>query len=408
MIIDNIRSEEMNNRPAIAADIVFEDNNYPAKTIYYQTSREFEDGFKLNPDVFFLACALPAMRCAEKRIKLDAAICPVLIEGVTVAIQCLIGWYGGKRALPVFEVDIASEGPGLAPQRAGSFLSGGVDSMATLRHNRQLYPGTHPASFRDSFFIYGSADIGVGNRDERHVYERGYANLKEIAAETDLTIVPVYTNVRDLAILFPLDFYVLEYHSCMLASIAHAFSKRVGMVTVNSAYDVSNLKPFGTHPLLDTNYSSQGLRIRHGSANISRKERVALVGEWDFGLDRLRTCLGHDDTLLNCGTCWKCLMTQAELLVYGKLAQSKAFPKDDLSEKDLLNHSLTFELERESFIDLIEDFNRIGRPELARAARKLVRRYDWTHKHRPMDVLKRVDHKFLGSSLRKAKRLLLG
>lgn len=407
MIIENIRSEEMNHRPTILAEVVFEDNDFPTTSVCYQTSREFENGFTQNPEVFFLACALPAMRCAEKRIKIEATVCPVLIEGVTVAIQCLIGWYGGNRALPVFEVDIAQNGNGHAPQRAGSFLSGGVDSMATLRHNRQLYPETHPASFKDSFFIYGSADIGVGQRDESHVYERGLANLKKIAAETGLTIIPVYTNVRDLALLFPLDFYVLEYHSCMLASIAHAFAKRVGMVTINSAYDVTNLKPFGTHPLLDTNYSSQNLRIRHGSANISRKERVALVGEWDFGLDRLRTCLGHDDSLLNCGTCWKCLMTQAELLAYGKLAQSKAFPKDDLSEKDLLNHSLTFELERESFMDLIEDFNHIGRQELARAARKLVWRYDRKNKYKPMDLLKRIDHRFLGSSLRKAKRLLL-
>ena len=209
MIIKNLRTEEMNKSPTIMADVIFEDNSCPNMTIHYQTSREYEDGFTLNPNVFFLACSLPAMRGSEKRIKMDAEVCPVLIEGVTVAINCLIGSYKGSRILPTFEVNVAKNKQFKLPERAGSFLSGGVDSMATLRHNRQLYADTHPASFKDSFYIYGSADIGVGHRDERDVYERGYRNLEEIAGEVGLSIIPVYTNVRDLALLFPLDFYVL-------------------------------------------------------------------------------------------------------------------------------------------------------------------------------------------------------
>ena len=201
-------------------------------------------------------------------------------------------------------------------------------------------------------------------------------------------------------------------NSCMLASVAQAFSNRVNMVTINSAYDITNLKPFGTHPLLDLHYSSQHLRIRHGSAQISRKERVALVGEWQFGLDRIRTCLSNKSSQLNCGTCWKCLMTQAELLAIGKLAQSKAFPKDDLSERDVLNQSLIFELQRESYVDLIEDFDRIGRHDLTRAVKKIVRKYDMrnTFMAKKMAELrqyvKSIDSKFLGSNLVTAKRAM--
>ena len=402
----------MNKRPTILADVIFEDNSFPDTTIHYQTNREFEDGFTLNPNAFFLACALPAMRGGEKRIKMEAEVCPILIEGVTVAIKCLIGWYNGNRVLPNFEVGVAKDTQFKSPDRAGSFLSGGVDSLATLRHNRLLYSDTHPASFKDSFYIYGSADIGVGNKDELDVYERGYRNLEEVAAEVGLTIIPVYTNVRDLALLFPLNFYVLEYHSCMLASVAQAFAERVNMVTINSAYDITNLKPFGTHPLLDLHYSSQHLRIRHGSAQISRKERVALIGDWQFGLDRIRTCLSNKDSLLNCGKCWKCLMTQAELLAIGKLAQSKAFPKNDLSKQDLLNQRLIFELQRESYLDLIEDFDRIGRHDLTNAIISIVRKYDHRNKFltkrilKLKEVVRSMDRKLLGSRLVTAKRAI--
>jgi hypothetical protein len=404
MIIKNLRKEIPNGRPTILADVLYEDCDMPGTTVYYQTSPEFEKALTLNPNAFITACALPAMRSGEKRIRMDEEVCPLLIEGLTVAITCLIGWYGDKRILPEFEVKIEQKSSKKRTFRAGSFLSGGIDSLATLRKNRLLYPLTHPASIKDSIFIYGSADIGVNSDKEMHIYERGLKNLQEIANESNLTIIPLYTNVRHVS-QHPLDFYVLEYHSCMLASVAHALGQRLDIVTINSAYDVAHLKPFGTHALLDVNYSTYDLRIFHGSAAFSRLERVRTVGNWDFGLQRIRSCLRNDEKLLNCGICWKCLLTQTELLAVGKLAQTRAFPNNDLSPDLFMKHNIKFELERESYMDLLPELDRIGRSDLSSAISNAIERFDKKKfRYRFKESIKYFDDKYFGSNIKKTVR----
>ena len=83
MKIENLRSEYVSGRPRVSATVVWEDNERPSSDVYFETSEEFCEGLTCNPNAFILGSIMPALRHGEKRIRIDADICPELREGLT-------------------------------------------------------------------------------------------------------------------------------------------------------------------------------------------------------------------------------------------------------------------------------------------------------------------------------------
>ena len=248
------------------------------------------------------------------------------------------------------------------PDRAGSFLSGGIDALATLRGNRLHYPRDHPASIRDGIIVYG---LEV---EQPEAFEKVLDNLAPIARDADVTLIPVYTNVRALEPSW------IFWHEVSLgsicAAIAHALKRRLTLAYLGSSADIPHLDPpTGTHPLLDSNYTSGDL-TRRGA--------------------------------LNCGRCEKCVRTQLALLCAGALDRTSAFQSVDLSEA-AVGAAIFSESAYRSYQELIEPLRAIGRGDLARlAARKVARSRgrDWrVH-------LARIDSRYLGGNLSRIKRAL--
>lgn len=410
MRIENFRSEAAGDRVGVAADVTWEDHEFPRITVRYQTTREFTDAIALNANAFLLACAVPAMYRGERRVFIDAGVCPRLVEGLSLAMKCLRGWYYDDDAPgPTLDVRRSSEVGAARARRAGLFFSGGIDSLATLRANHLNYPPSYPDFVRTLLFVFGSADVGVKDPEkEMGAYNNALRNNKEIADKCGLEIIPVFTNVRQISP--SIRFYMEQYHSCMLASIAHAFTNHMNRVTISSAFDIGSLKPWGTHPLLDPHYSSYHMTIAHGSASLSRLDRVRLVADWDFALQRIRSCLSNDEALLNCGKCWKCLLTETELLAAGKLHLTRAFPHDDITRDMLIGHRISCDLERDGYMDLIEALRSQGRLDLTRAVEVMLSEYQKRAARRMgKDLRGRIrslDRRFLGGAIRKTREFI--
>ena len=291
MKIDGYQTRVEKGLARASAQVTWEDCNRPTREVYFATDERFGHNLGCNPNAFLVAAIIPAMRHSERRVLVEGKLCPRLRNGLRTVMQQLRKWYGDPQHSSV-AVD-ATEGfePPLprTPDWTASFMSGGVDAVTTLRCNRLDYPLEHPRAIRDCFLLHGFDIGGIEELDQNFEnFEVLRASLSELAARANVTLVPVYTNVRYLD--DNTNFFGLEVFGAALASVAHAFSKRITTAIIASSAGVHDLSPLGSHPLLDSNYSSSDVSILHDGTYLSRLEKVGIIAQWDVALQHLRSC----------------------------------------------------------------------------------------------------------------------
>jgi hypothetical protein len=430
MKIDDFHKSEKNGMARVAATVTWEDCDRPKRHIYIETDVRFVDDINPNPNAFLLAAIIPAMHHGEDRILLDGKICPQLRNGLTTVLQLLRSWYGEEGHLPVsIEATQGFEPPHpRLPQRTASFMSGGVDSLATLRSNRLDFPLDHPDSIQDGFFVHGF-DIGgyeklPKNRENSNL---AIASLTKFAKLAEVTLIPVHTNMRHIDDND--DLFAFESHGASLAAIVHAFSQRISTALIASSYKIGELSPWGSHPLLDPNYSSANVSIRHDGLRFSRLEKVGLIAEWDDALQTLRSCFDafRPSNVLNCGKCEKCLRTMTTLLVNDKLRQCTSYPQDDVLPEMLTSLKTVIptpppkdhrQMLETAYVmittgnhyywrQLISPLKKNGRHDLVQIIEDILAEFENNRmRMRRKDAIKRFDRKYLGGHLLKLNRLI--
>jgi len=325
--VSNLRAVASSNRQRVSATLEWEDSARDSKEVFFETTPEFSGDLTCDPHAFLLVSIVRAMRHGERRVAIEGDICPVLHDGLIAAMTLLNSWYAPGQALPIIEAKKRT-GAGFGRQPSAAFMfSGGVDSLATLRLNRMNYPREHPWSIRDGLVIYGF-DMGNQFADyaeryqenftkQRQIFARRLLSLGEVAQDSDVNLIPVYTNTQSLC--DDLDALVTRYHGADLAAVAYAFSQRVSIASISSSTSIDRLFPYGSHPMLDPQYSSAAMRIVHADPVFTRLQKTRLVADWDAALQNLRVCTGWKEdpqtSVLNCGKCEKCLRTMTALVV---------------------------------------------------------------------------------------------
>jgi hypothetical protein len=409
MRIENMRSERIGDKKRVAATVIWEECERPVLELYFATDEEFENDLTINPHSFLVAGIMPAMWHGEERIKIDAAICPQLRDGLETAMALLRHWWYPKdKKLTRIEAKTSSRM--LFPainNRAGMFFSGGIDSLASFRKNRLLFPLEHPWSIKDGLLVFGLETEDINQF--KHVNN----SLSKFSKEAGLTLIPVYTNIRQLDNDWM--FWQRQFQDSVYCSIAHAFSKRFEVVSISSTYDIPHMQRDGSHPLLDINYSSSDLIIRHDAIKLSRLDKLKLVAGWDLGFQNIRTCnkseLYQNDTL-NCGRCWKCISAMLAYIGLGVLEKTSAFPRLELT-KELVESAVEI---YGTTLCFYEELPRLlvekGRPDLATVIEKKIAEYERSKELNQLyaavaDIGKRVDQQFLNGKLVRMKRKIL-
>jgi hypothetical protein len=385
MRIENIRRNLDQGMVRLSADIRWESCSR-SETVFYETEESFAEAVACNPAPFLTACLIPAMFSGEERLKVDGAVCPLLLEGLNLNMRILTGWH--YRPVQPVRIETSPEHPveenfpdGL-PSRTAVFLSGGLDSLYTLRMNRLHVADWMPDSIQDGILIDGfDIPIGHGSEGEK-LFARARQALSPVLQETGLTLLPVRTNLR---ILNPdIGFWVDKFHGAALSSVAHFLGLRLGRVFIASSHAPENLEPWGSHPLLDPNYGSSTLKvIHHGLAG--RLEKIRTISEWQVGFDNVRVCYKNTAESLNCCRCTKCTRTMIMLLALGKLHDAKAFPRPEISPTQLQGACRQTELVDllTEFLPLVPALKERGYPELAAVMEKeagplaRLRRFKW-------------------------------
>lgn len=411
MKIEGLRTEKDGPRAKVAATVIWEDSDRPAQEVYFGTEEEFSAGLSCNPHAFLAGSILPAMHHGEKRVSVDHEICPEFREGLMTAMAWVKHWYyePGLEAVRI-EAKLKARSLTPRPERTAFFFSGGLDSFGTLCANRLNYPPTHQGYIRDGLLIFGQ---NTESDDRPETFRKASSELRVVAREAGVELLPVYTNIRSLddsAAMFTIN------HGAILGAVAHAFSDRLSTVCFSSSDSIPGLryvksltfKPHGSHPLLDPLFRSSELRIRHDGITMSRLDKTRLLADWGSALDNIRVC-GPNWPGDNCGKCEKCVRTMLALLAAGVLDRSGAFPFDDVSAElvDSVNIKrpvFGYAVE-DDYLELLPALGRMGRMDLTRAIEDLLKR-SRRRRRKLVSVLREIDREHLNGILSRTKRSL--
>jgi hypothetical protein len=325
MIIRNL-AVAVTDRRIISATIEWEDQPYPEHVLEFEIDDNESSACQLDEayaDAFLAACFPLAALHGESRVRIERSPCPMLVEGLRTAHAWWVSWGGMDPRPPKIESPARGRGRHLtAPRRAVSCLSGGVDGLHTLMHNRRQYREGDPAYIREALFIHGF-DIGKRQRDpENERFRAALRRLEPVAAEAGARLIPCRTNLRHLP--SKPDFWTYRHNGAALAAVGHAAILGQAFFFVGASHHVANPVPMGSHPSVDGLFSSQRVTVIHDGGRFSRLEKVRDLASWPTAIAALRVCPTRLEDEANCGRCEKCLRTRLELLAAG-IDETSAF-----------------------------------------------------------------------------------
>lgn len=370
MLITDLKLLKSDQVVRVSAMVKWEDVDRPDKEIFIQTEERFAPDFTCNPHSFLLGCVAPAMRFGERRIRLRADIDPGLKEGLRTVMALFSLWSGGAYQPLSIEAPTSATAPRHErSRRAGLFLSGGIDSLAALRLNRTTYPASHPGAVKDCLLIHGF-DIGgvVARGMKYHVFQRAMESMAPVAADAGVEMILVYTNIRHLC--DERELWLNYFFGSVLAAAGHALTPRLNLLYIAASYDLPNLVPCASHPLLDPNFSSSDMPVRHTGAHLSRLDKLRIIAGWDPALQNMRVCLANVPDELNCGKCEKCVRTMLGLEAIGALSKTRAFAQDQVTPGHLDGFSITIRHREPFYRELLAPLKQRGRTDLVEVIQK--------------------------------------
>ncbi len=413
MRIENFNSSSTSTMARVSAKILWEDCGRADQELFFETSSEYAESLTYNPNAFLTACINSAFREGESRVFVDGEVCPQLIDGLVDVMSWMRYWHYSPDK-PIVNIEVAKrQGPTHEPKvdRAGLFLSGGIDSTATLRTNLINYPQEHPGSIKDAIVVFG-LEI-----QEIEKFNYVVDHISKIAADAEIPLIPLHTNIRDIGPKdtheFWGDFWVKEFDAAAFSSIAHAFSNRLSRVYFSASNDIPNYYRWGrsfftgSHPLVDSNFSSSNMAIQLSGTSLSRFDKTKIISDWDVVLDHLRVCnLSNKYTaeFLNCGECEKCLRTMLGLHAVGALERSNAFAVKDVSNEKIRTNATLSKYTFQFYEELLGPLSEAGYHDLVKIIKnKLIKKKVVL---RTIEPIKELDKKFTGGSLVRLKRLV--
>jgi hypothetical protein len=399
MRIEGIKHERLTDRSRLSARIVWERSDQAPCEIYFETGGEFANAITFSPEAFVSAALTPALWAGEERIAVEGDLCPEFLDNVAVVTKVFQNWFPQISRTMTIEARKRS-GAAMSQRRSAFFFTGGVDSLAALRANRLNFPKHHPGSVQDGIIVF---NLEV---EDPQAFQYALKTLTTVADDTGITLVPASTNIR--ALKEDWKFWWTAHMGPALCAIAHALSGRISSAIIASDYDVANMRPHGSHPLVDPYFSSFDLKIRYDGTALSRLEKLKLLADWPAGLNNMRVCNKQEQYQpgrFNCGECEKCLRTMLGLIAAGALEKTSAFPVRDLTAEQVASRIAIWETVEPFYRELVEPLRTIGRDDLARIIDRALSAYRGEEGF--AGRFRRFDRVHLNGSLRALKRAIL-
>lgn len=315
-------------------------------------------------------------------------------SGIAEAQKLLSAWFGfADRPRPPIRKTIAAglylpQTPTPSHNAAGLLFSGGVDATFTLTWLKEQQAGRLLA-----LSIIHSED-GLPEPHQLALYE----SYRRALAAHDVDLIFVATNIMTCNDRVH-DLWAFATHGGCMAAVAHSLSKQVDRWFISSSHDLTALIPWGSHPLLDPQYSSDRVSCTHFGAEFTRFEKILGIVHGPVGSGTLAVCGDgvQGGAWINCSRCQKCLRTMMALDLAGAREQSISFDWSGYSLAAVRSLRLRGRNEVIFVQELIRAAVALGRNEL-HAALDHVLRKSWLHRR-----LYRIEV-YLRMKLRSAQR----
>ncbi len=409
MRISAPRLERTQSRVRAVARVEWEDCDRPPGDVVFETEAALAGEFTASPEAFAVVCALQARRDGERRLRIEAPLCPQLREGLSRIFQTLDSWSLRAALAPRVEASGGFRVRHPPPPRAAALVSAGVDSLRLIFGNRRAFPLDHPSSFLDGLYLYGAVNRpNVPASAVENLVGRQRRSVDAACRLAGIRLLPVFIDLNVLG--DDREFVLSQGHGARLAAAAHLFHS-LSRVSIASSYFAGDLFPWGSHPLIDPFFGSSSLDVRHDGLHRRRRETVRDLLGWPEILPFVMVCgeAPIDSRQPNCGRCEKCARTLLELDLAGGLEAAVSFPRRDFTAEDLDAISpgywvLTY------WRDIAEALAARGRKDLAAAARRVAdrarRHRDWLEERGWKGQIRRFDRVSLGGHLAAARNAL--
>ena len=202
--------------------------------------------------------------------------------------------------------------------RVGVFFSAGVDSFYTfLKHQDEI---------TDLIFIRGF-DIPLTSQV---LLKKTSEVIREIGLKFGKRVIEVETNLRSFyEHSFIQPHLRMQYHQgTMLTSVGYLlfpFFQRIYIASTHTFAD-NRLPYLGSHPAVDSLWSTETLELVHDGCEATRVDKAALIATSDLALNSLRVCGKNTGGAYNCGVCEKCFRTMISLHCVDALERCTTFP----------------------------------------------------------------------------------
>jgi hypothetical protein len=379
MLIGDLRKESGGGEARVRARVTWEDTDRQPLDLDIRVDQVHDAALWPDPSALLVACIVPAHRYGERRIRVEGELCPLLRDGVRAALNTLKFWYPTEFGpLPAVEATAGFRARYPAsPGRSASLMSCGVDAMATLRWNKLNIPADHPAAIGGTIMLARERHPEIAPAQLARRNQAYDAALAHIAAAAGVEGITARTNIFDLC--NDGYFYDEKWHAALLAGVAGTFSNAYLRAYIAASDEPADLHPWGSHPVLDPNFSSAHFQVEHHGVFMARFAKIALLADWPQGLRYLRVCQ-KDFMPENCGECEKCIRTMTALEALGKLKGCGAFPSDEMTPA-LLRTVQEYEMFTSNkqvayFRELIEPLAARGRDDLVKVIQSIVEECD--------------------------------
>jgi hypothetical protein len=226
-------------------------------------------------------------------------------------------WYPALHTVPI-DADVQTSCGVEGVKRAGAFFSGGVDSFFTAIR------GVGPEARReddviDDLITVWGFDIPLENAA---AFKRVRDLLARAAEDLGKGFISVATNLRTRR--WAVTEWTRLSHGAALASVALILESRYRRVFVPSSMTHRDMKPWGSHPLVDPLFSTSELRIVYDGIGYDRVMKLQLLINSDVAMRTLRVCW-RSATGINCSACEKCYRNMLILHLLDALERCKTF-----------------------------------------------------------------------------------
>jgi hypothetical protein len=150
--------------------------------------------------------------------------------------------------------------------------------------------------------------------------------MESIAIETNLRdcVDPTFARIGKPRVM---EFWGNHLHGAFLAAVGLCLQKTFNQLIVPASVSYAQLFPWGSHPLLDTLWSTEQSDFLHDGCEASRMQKLLSVATSETALHHLRVCPTYTSGRYNCCECEKCWRTMLGLRMLGVLDKAASFDK---------------------------------------------------------------------------------